>query len=85
MFYRVMMLENVGRKEVGVKIGSEEKYRIAAVLTVTADGGKLPPLTFFKGKSTEAGKTKAANSIEREFLSRKGKKRVPLPPIMSTP
>lgn len=59
--------QGVGQKEVGVKTGGKEKTRITAVLAVGADGSKLPACLIFKGKPTAAGKTPAANSIERKF------------------
>lgn len=49
------------------------------MLTVAADGCKLPPLKIFKGKPIEAGKMPTANSIEREFLNRKETEGLPYP------
>lgn len=48
--------------------------RITSVLTVFADGSKLPPLLIFKGQPTPKGKSPAANSIEREFKNFKDRK-----------
>lgn len=41
--------------------------RITFVLTMFANGSKLPPLLVFKGQSTPKGKPRAVNSVEREF------------------
>ncbi|CAB1099205.1 unnamed protein product [Ectocarpus sp. CCAP 1310/34] len=67
-------VNRTGDKEVGVKTGGKEKMRITSVLTVFADGSKLPPLVIFKGQPTPKGKAPAANSIEREFKDYKDKK-----------
>ncbi|CAB1101701.1 unnamed protein product [Ectocarpus sp. CCAP 1310/34] len=66
-------VNRTGDKEVGVKTVGKEKMRITSVLTVFADGSKLPPLVIFKGQPTPKGKAPAANSIEREFKDYKDK------------
>ena len=71
--------QNTGESEVAVKAGGKEKMRITSVLTVFADGSKLPPLLIFKGQPTPKGKPPAANSIEREFKNYKDKKDCPYP------
>ena len=53
--------------------------RITSVLTVFADGSKLPPLLIFKGQPKTKGKPPAANSVEREFKNYKDKKGCPYP------
>ncbi|CAB1096096.1 unnamed protein product [Ectocarpus sp. CCAP 1310/34] len=63
-----------GEKEIAVKAGGEEKMRITSVLTVFADGSKLPPLLIFKSQLSPKGKSPAANSIEREFKNYKDRK-----------
>ena len=64
----------MGEKEIAVRTGGKEKLRITSVLTVFADGSKLPPLLIFKGQPTPKGKSPAANSIEREFKNYKDRK-----------
>lgn len=62
----VVMLQNVGQKEVGIK-ASGKKERITVVLTVSADGGNsCPSSSIFKGKPTEKVKASTPNSIERK-------------------
>ncbi|CAB1110883.1 unnamed protein product [Ectocarpus sp. CCAP 1310/34] len=63
-----------GDKEIAVKTGGKEEMRITSVLTVFADGSKLPPLLIVKGQPTPKGKSPAANSIERECKNCKDKK-----------
>jgi len=53
--------------------------RITSVLTVFADGSKLPALLIFRGQPTPKGKPPAANSTESEFKSYKDKKGCPYP------
>ena len=66
--------QQIGQKEIGVKTGGKEKTRITAVLTVLADGSKLPPLLIFKGQPSSSNKSRPANNIEREFENYKDKK-----------
>lgn len=48
-----MMSQNVGQKEeVGIKTGGKENERIAAMLTMSADGGNFPLPIIFEGKPT---------------------------------
>lgn len=51
------------QKEVGGKTGGNEKERVPAVLTVDADGGKLPSLIIFEGRPTAAGETSQPTAL----------------------
>ena len=39
-----------GGKSIIIKTQDQERCRISVLLTITADGGKLPPLLIFKAK-----------------------------------
>ena len=41
-----------GSKQVIVKTQGQEKCRVTVILTILADGDKLPPLIIFKAKDT---------------------------------
>lgn len=43
-------IETIGKKEVKIRTMNQEKIRYSAVLTVLANGKKLPPLLIFKAK-----------------------------------
>ena len=47
-------VERIGRKKVNIKTFGGEKMRISIILTILANGEKLPPFIVFKGKT---GKT----------------------------
>ena len=44
-------IAKIGEKNVNVRTFGKDKMRISVVLTILADGSKLPPLLIFKGKS----------------------------------
>ena len=39
-----------GKKTITIKTTNQEKVRVSLLLTITAEGGKLPPLFIFKSK-----------------------------------
>ncbi len=43
-------IEKLGAKEVIMRTLGQEKNRFSVILTVLADGTKLPPYLIFKGK-----------------------------------
>jgi hypothetical protein len=47
---RSLTIENRGAKSVQIRTTGNEKNRFTCVLTVLADGTKLPPIVIFKGK-----------------------------------
>ena len=44
-------IAKIGEKNVNIRTFGKDKMRISVVLTILADGSKLPPLLIFKGKS----------------------------------
>lgn len=44
-------IAHIGEKSVDIRSFGKDKMRITVVLTILADGTKLPPLLIFRGKN----------------------------------
>lgn len=56
-----------GGKSIIIKTQNQERCRITVLLTITADGGKLPPLLIFKAKRNGIIK----NELKKDYFALK--------------
>ena len=56
----------IGEKEISVKTFNMDQLRLLVVLCIIANGGKLPPIIVFKGKSNPTLEKRLQNFVKQK-------------------